>query len=254
MRGKLSASLPNTFTRSLIFPSPPPQKPPSSIPSAIFLYTLLTVSLYFWPLEIRPNLHLPTYISTVFQCFWPLELRPNLHLPTYLSNNFFLLSWFVSSQQQPMSSPFHCVYCNFWDRVLFQFFRSRSMLFPRPLHDTLLTTGFIGVSVIHQQSSFPPLPSPRPSVVHTLQRVFCSLRRVDAMFGLPTFNYYDLHRCFMNLPAFLAAERLFLGQERLPHRLLLLNFCYVCFCFLVFLGLLVLLSHVPPLIELFGSL
>jgi hypothetical protein len=109
-----------------------------------------------------------------------------------------------------MSSTFHCVYCSFWDRVLFQFFCSRSMLFPQPLHDTLLTTRFIGVSVIYQQSPFPPPPSPRPCVVHTLQRVFCSLRRVDAMFGLPAFNH-DLQRCFMALPAFLAAERLSLG-------------------------------------------
>jgi hypothetical protein len=136
-----------------------------------------------------------------------------------------------------LSSTFHRVYCNFWDRVLFQFFHSRSMLFPQPLHDTLLTTGSIGVSVIHQQSPFTPPPSIRPCVAHTLQRVFCSLRRVDAMFGLPTFNH-DFHRCFMDLSACLAAERLSLGgacltrlQGRFPHRLLLLDLCCVCFCF-----------------------
>jgi hypothetical protein len=84
------------------------------------------------------------------------------------------------------------------------------MLFPQPLHDTLLTTGFIGVSIIHLQSPFTPPPSPGPCVVHTLQRVFCSLQRMDAMFGLPAFNH-DLHRCLMDLPAFLAAERLSLG-------------------------------------------
>lgn len=84
------------------------------------------------------------------------------------------------------------------------------MLFPQPLHDTLLTTGFIGVFVIHQQSPFTPLPSIRSRVAHTLQRVFCSLRRVDVMFSLPTFNH-DLHWCFMGLSAFLVAEWLSLG-------------------------------------------
>jgi hypothetical protein len=183
-----------------------------------------------------------------------LELRPNLHLPTYLYSNFFVLSWFVSSQQQPLSSTFHRVYCNFLDRVLFQFFRFRSMLFPQPLHETLLTTGFIGVSVIHQQSPFTPPPSIRPCVAHTLQRVFYSLRRVDAMFGLPTVNH-DFHWCFMGLSAFLAAERLSLGGACVSCAVREGSHTALCFwisvvfffCFLIFLGLLVLLSPCSPL-------
>jgi hypothetical protein len=84
------------------------------------------------------------------------------------------------------------------------------MIFPQLLHDTLLTTGFIGVSVFYQLSPFTPPPSIRPCVAHTLQSSFGSLRRVMATFGLPTFNH-DFHRCFMGLPVFLAAERLSLG-------------------------------------------
>jgi len=216
--------------------------------------TFLTGFLSFRPLELRPNLHLSTFISKVFPCFWPLELRPDLHLPTYLSSSCFVLSWFVSSQQQPTSSTFHRVYCNFLDRVLFQFFRSRFMLFPRPLHDTLLTTGFLGVSVIYRQSPFTPPPFPGSCVVHTLQRVFCSLRRVAAMFGLPAFNRL-LHRCFMASPAFLAAERLSLRgacvsravRDSSHSAFCFCIFCCVCFYFLVFLGLLVLLFPCLPL-------
>jgi hypothetical protein len=200
---------------------------------------------------LRPNLQFPIYLTTIFQCFWLLELRPNLHLHTYLYSNFFFLSWFVSSQQQPLFSTFHRVYCNFWDRDLFQFFCSRSMLFPQPLHDTLLTTGFIGVSVTHQQSPFTPSPFIRPCVAHTLQRIFCSFRRVDVMFGLPTFNH-DFHLYFMGLLVFLAAERLSLGGacvSRTVREGSHTAFCLwisIVFVF-VFLGLFVLLSPCSPL-------
>lgn len=79
---------------------------------------------------------------------------------------------------------------------MFQFFSSRSTLFHQPLHGTHLTTRFISISDIHWRSPFTLLPSARPCVEHTLERVRCSHRRVDAMVSLPTF-YHDNHRCFM---------------------------------------------------------
>jgi hypothetical protein len=140
----------------------------------------------------------------------------------------------MSSQQQPTSSTFYRVCCNFWDRVLFQFFRSRFVLFPQPLHDTLLTTDFLGVSVIYRQSPFTPPPFPGLCVVHTLQKGFLlSSVRGRHVWPLrfqprppPVFHgFAGVSGRREALPSRRVCLTRRLGQ--LPFRLLLLDFCCV---------------------------
>jgi hypothetical protein len=187
-----------------VLPSPPPISvflSSSSTPTSDHPYFSLSIIYLF---NLLPS----------FQFFKPLELRHKLHLPTYLT--CFLLV-FVSLQRlfRLFSSPFHRVFCNFWQGVLFQFFRSRSTLLRKQLQDTRLTTEFPSVSGFHRRSFFPQPASAPPRVAHTLQRALCSPPRVYATFALPT-SPLDRVRWFWATPANPADERLLLGGACSP--------------------------------------
>jgi len=81
----------------------------------------------------------------------------------------FMLSVSIT-QSSPVSTLFlYRVFCDFWLRCWVEIFGSRSTLFRPILHDTRLTSGFIGIFRFYRwsphflsSSTLPPLAFPRP--------------------------------------------------------------------------------------------